>query len=383
MASTFPGGPEDGTPAFVRDLALAESRRFDTLVIVPRVPGAAGVERHGSMTVRRFRYFPRRWEDLAHGAITENLRARPSRYLQVLPMIVAEMVATRRAVRTGKPDVAHVHWIIPQGVVATIVAPRVPRVVTTLGGYLYALDSAPMRALKGWVLRRAAAVTVMNAQMRDAVIALGADPAGVHIEPMGVDLAAGGAAADTRVPDPGGVTRLLFVGRLVEKKGLAVLLSTLPALAGEVELTVVGDGPVRAGVEVAAGRLPVTFLGQLGRRDLMTAYRRADIVVVPSVKAGSGDQDGLPVALLEAMASGCAVIASRLPGIDEVVVDGESGLLVEPGDQAALADAIAELAGDPDRRRSMGIGAARAAERLSVERVGERYLALLERAAGR
>lgn len=114
----------------------------------------------------------------------------------------------------------------------------------------------------------------------------------------------------------------------------------------------------------------------------MAAYRRAGIVVTSSVKAGSGDQDGLPVALLEAMASGCAVAAPRFPGIDEAVVDGESGLPVDPGDEAALTAAISKLAGDPHLRRSMGKRAAEAAVRLSVDRVGERYTALLERTAG-
>ena len=374
-ASTFPGRADDGTPGFVRDLALALSEHLDTLVVVPRVPGSPGTEQVGSMMVRRFRFFPRRWEDLAHGAILENLRARPSRWLQVVPFAVAEAVALRRAVRIGRPDVVHAHWIVPQGAIATLVAPGVPRVVTTLGGDLYALNSAPMRAVKGWVLRRASAVTVMNREMRDAVVALGAAPERVHVVPMGVDLAAV-AIGGVRQPRQDGPVRLLFVGRLVEKKGLEVLLDALRALPERLELTVVGDGPLRARLEDDATGLPVHFRGQLGRPDLMASYRAADIVVVPSIKATSGDQDGLPVALLEAMASGCAVVASALPGIDEAV-DATCGVLVPPGDSEALAAALTALTRNPGRREELATAAAARASDLSVDRVAERYLELL------
>src|SRR5215468_753196 len=162
VASTFPASAEDGTPAFVRDLAAYEAREFDTVVLVPRVPGAGRAAPAGELTVRRFRYFPRRWEDLAHGAIIENLRSRRSRWLQVLPFFVAEMWALRRAVREHRPDVLHVHWMIPQGVAALVAARRVPWVVTTLGGDVYALRDPVSRRLKGAVLRRARAVTTMN-----------------------------------------------------------------------------------------------------------------------------------------------------------------------------------------------------------------------------
>ena len=88
LASTFPTSPDDGTPAFVRDLAAREGEEFDVMVVVPRVPGGSAREVDGMMVVERFRYFPSRWEDLADGAIIENLRARPSRWLQVLPFMI-------------------------------------------------------------------------------------------------------------------------------------------------------------------------------------------------------------------------------------------------------------------------------------------------------
>jgi glycosyltransferase involved in cell wall biosynthesis len=326
------------------------------------------------MVVIRFRYFPRRWEDLAHGAIIENLRSARSRYIQVVPFLLAEAWAVRRAVRSFRPDIVHVHWLVPQGVVTSACAPRVPSVVTTLGGDLYALDGPPWRVLKRWVVSRAAAVTVMNEQMRAAVRDLGAAPQDVHVLPMGVDAS---AFAGPRRGRQRGLLRLLFVGRLVEKKGLAVLLDALAQCSVDARLTVVGDGPLRSSLEDRASELPVTFVGQQGRSRLAELYLEHDVVVTPSVRAASGDQDGLPVALLEAMASGCAIVASDLPGINEAVVDGTSGLLVPAGDAVLLRSALERLSHDQTLLDALGSGARSRAAAFSVERRGEEYAALL------
>jgi colanic acid/amylovoran biosynthesis glycosyltransferase len=153
----------DGTPAFVADLARVESTGFDTVVVAPLVPGGRSRETTpDGVEVRRYRFFPHRWEDLADGAILENLRARPSRWLQVPSFFLAGALAARRAIRDTAPDVVHVHWIIPQGLMALLAARKLPWLVTTLGGDLYALTSGPARFLKRQVLRRASAVTVMN-----------------------------------------------------------------------------------------------------------------------------------------------------------------------------------------------------------------------------
>ena len=381
LASTYPGAADDGTPAFVRDLAEAESVEFDTVVLVPRVPGAPARERRGPVTVRRFRYFPRRWEDLADGAILENLRRRRSRWLQVPAFVLAEAWALRRAVREHRPDVLHVHWIVPQGVAALLAARRVPWLVTTLGGDVYALSDPVSGRLKRAVLRRAGAVTAMNADMTARLVAQGAPAGATHVLPMGADVVAVRAAGVGVAREPG---RILFAGRLVEKKGLAVLLAALRRLdTPGWTLEVVGDGPLRAALEAAAAGLPVTFRGALSRVELAAAYARSEVVVVPSVAAASGDQDGLPVALLEAMAAGCAVVASDLAGIDAAVVDGESGLLVPPGDADRLARTLAGLLDDPERRAKLGAAADSRAEEFSVEAAGARYCRLLRSVAGR
>ncbi len=381
LASTYPARTGDGTPSFVRDLAASLSEQFSPHVIVPAVPGGAPSEAADGISVTRYRFFPRRWEDLASGAILENVRSKRSRMLQVPFFMAAQWFAVRRAVRRDHPAVIHAHWIIPQGVVARWAAPRVPLVVTTLGGDLYALGDPLSRAVKRSVLHHARAVTVMNADMRERAIALGANPDTTHVMPMGAqvaqfaDAASGRASRDAAADAP---VRLLAVGRLVEKKGFHVLLQALaeidPALW---RLTIVGDGPQRAALEASAAGLPVDFVGQLSREALTRADAATDVAVFPSVRASSGDQDGLPVALLEAMASGCAVVVSDLPGLDEAVQPKVSGLIVPSGDVVALRDALTSIIGDPALRASLGAGAAERAQQFDVAAVADGYARVL------
>ncbi len=375
LASTFPARPGDGTPGFVRDLAQVEAIAFDTVVLVPRVPGAARREVVDGLRIERFGYFPRRWEDLADGAIVENVRGKRSRLLQVPFFLVFEVLAVRKWVRSHRPDVLHVHWVIPQGIVALLAARGVPRLVTTLGGDVYALTDPVSLRLKRAVLSRAGAVTTMNLDMRDRLLALGAPPDRTLVLPMGADVQGvrAGGVGIRRVPG-----RLLFVGRLVEKKGLAVLLEAVRSLPDGWSLDVAGGGPLLESLQAQAAGLPVTFLGQTTKDDLARAYAACEVLVVPSVPAASGDQDGLPVALLEAMAAGCAVVASRIAGIDEAVVDGESGVLVTPGSEAELTAALNRMLADPGLRQQLGRGAAARAESYSMSALGQRYVTLLQ-----
>jgi len=381
LASTYPARTGDGTPQFVRDLATVEALSYKTTVLVPSVAGGARLEADGAFEVRRFRYFPRRWEDLADGAILENLRSRRSRWAQVIPLFLAEVLAIRREVRAAKPDVIHVHWLVPQGVVAMIAAPHVPKLVTVHGGDVYGLRDRLSRRLFRAVLKNADAVTTMNSEMLDRLVELGADPATTVVLSMGADVAAIrplAAAAERR----GG--RILFVGRLVEKKGVSVLLEALRLLDGsDYDLRVVGDGPLRSELTSQSAGLSVSFAGLLGREALAAEFGAASIAVFPSVPAASGDQDGLPVALLEAMSTGCAVVASDLPGLRDAVEDGQSGVLTTPGSAEELAIALSRLLGDPALCDRLGRAAATRAENFSVDAIGGRYVALLDEVRAR
>ena len=159
-----------------------------------------------------------------------------------------------------------------------------------------------------------------------------------------------------RIGAPDGEARradlVLAVARLVEKKGLDDLIAACGLLAAQgraARLELVGDGPLRAELEAAANRagVDVVFHGALPQEQVLPMYRRASVVCLPCVVTESGDRDGLPTSLLEAMALGAPVVSTPVGGIAELVLDGETGLLVPERDPDALAAAIGRLLEDP------------------------------------
>jgi glycosyltransferase involved in cell wall biosynthesis len=179
--------------------------------------------------------------------------------------------------------------------------------------------------------------------------------------------------------------RLLSVGRLVEKKGFSVLLFAVARLEMPFSLRIVGEGPEAARLQDAIERLGlagrVTLCGGLTHRELPHEYAAADIVVVPSVRDRTGDRDGLPNVVLEAMASGRPVVATRMAAIPTAAAHRETGWLVNPDDPAALADAIGMLGADPALRDRLGRAARARVERdFAMSRCTERLRHVLEEA---
>ena len=178
-----------------------------------------------------------------------------------------------------------------------------------------------------------------------------------------------------------GPVRLLFVGRVVRQKGLDVLLDALALLPQTAcfELTIAGDGPLRAEMVDRAARLglagQVRFAGWVGREDMPDLLGHADAFVFPS------RDEGMPNAVLEAMAAGLPVAATRIAGNEELVVDGETGFLVPSEAPAALAAVLTRLIGDRTLCRRLGAaGREKAVREYSWRTVAERYSALCREA---
>jgi glycosyltransferase involved in cell wall biosynthesis len=231
--------------------------------------------------------------------------------------------------------------------------------------------------------RRADACTAnSNAMQRELARLTGVD---ATVIPMGVDPSVF-HPADRRGDEPpaAGAPLILFVGRLVEKKGVRHLIEAMPvvrSVVGGARLQIVGDGPERPRLEALVATLDlaacVDFLGAVPNSDLPAYYRRADLFVAPSVMSRDGDTEGLGVVLLEAASSGLPLIGSRIGGIPDIVENEKTGLLVEPGDADGIASAVTRLLSDGGLRHALASNARRAVlERFAWPGVVDRFDAL-------
>jgi glycosyltransferase involved in cell wall biosynthesis len=189
--------------------------------------------------------------------------------------------------------------------------------------------------------RRIGALAGADAAAKVVVVRCGVDPAMF-------------AAQDRQLPADG-PARILAVASLQEYKGLDRLITACSLLRDRdvaFVCEVVGEGPLRASLERLIARLglreQVRLLGPRDQHDVQARMARASVYVQPSVIARDGQMEGIPVALMEAMASGVPVVASALSGIPELVRHGETGLLVPPGQPTALCDAILACVSSPD-----------------------------------
>ncbi len=287
--------------------------------------------------------------------------------------------------RRLQPDIVHVHEpLVPVVGPAAVLGAGAPVVVT-----LHAWSDSDRayrcaRAAGRRLLARASAVLAVSpAAARYHAEALGIAEAGLDVVPNGVDVARF-ADARRRVADARDAQQppsVVFVGRLEPRKGVLVLarayrrmLRTHP----DARLTVIGDGPQRGALATlldGVGPGQVELAGRLEGDRLATALAGADVAVAPAL---GGESFG--IVLLEAMAAGTAVVASDIPGYRGVVTEGSDAVLVPPGDDAALATALADLLADPPRRaRLVAAGTATAARHdwpVVARALRERYAAV-------
>lgn len=383
VTSTFPGKAGDGTPQFVLDLTSRIADLERVVVVTPRVPGAARFEVIEGIEVRRFAYFVRPIEGVAHGATLPNVRAQPWRVIELPFLFVAMLVATIRAARSVGPDVIHAHWLLPSGAIAAAVPSRwrAPIVVTAHGVDLHSLKVAPVEMVRRWALRRAAHVLAVSGDLRQRVQDL-APSVSVEVLPMGTDLAEVAAAVGPRAPEP---DKILFVGRLADKKGVDVAIKAMRSLP-RARLVVAGDGPEGPSLERLANDIGVAdrveFVGRVSRAQVFEQLGTCAVLVMPSVVGRDGDMEGTPVVLAEALAAGVPVVASRLGGIAEVLAAG-GGWLVEPGDADALAGALGAALGDPDELSQRGrFGRDHVAPSLDMANIAQRYRQIYSEVSG-
>jgi len=381
LTSSYPRDREDSAGIFLRHMAEGLARRGVAVHVLAPAAEQAGSSVEGGVVVHRFRYLPSPLRNLAYGSgILSNLKRLPWLWAEVPFFILMMTVSLFRLLRKERPHLVHAHWLIPQGLIAVLAKLfyKVPVVSTAHGSDVFALRGRAFDRLRQYVLRQSDAWTANSLATAEAVGERTLLPT-PNILPMGVDIRPfqGGRATNLRATLPENEFLLLFVGRLVEQKGVEHLLQAMAllpeGLRARTNLWVVGDGQDRGRLEQQAQALAidgkVRFWGHVSNDRLPDFYATADLFVAPS-----GGAEGQGLVLSEASASRLCVLATRAGATQEIVRDGITGVLVQPHQPQELADAIATLLSDKPLRDKLAENAlARVKQLYDVENTAREF----------
>lgn len=371
--STFPRWANDTEPRFILDYAKAMTKYYDVTVLVPGAVGAKEEEELEGVHVIRYHYFPiHKFETLCYpGAIVPRIKQKKVRILLV-PFLLLSLHHQLKK-RSKEFDVVHAHWLIPQGIMQMSVKDT-PYIVTGHGGDVTSLNKGILKSMKLKCLERAKAITVVSDALQDYVKQLYPNQK-TSIIPMGCDVSR--FSSEHRKENffgQGDRKVVLFVGRLAEKKGVTYLIDAMKKVDNAV-LVIVGKGDLEPGLRQQAKALgdKVVFAGPKTHDELPEIYASADVFVAPSVTAADGDKEGFGLVILEAMASGVPVVASRSGGIVDIVKDEENGLLCDEKDVEKLSVNISRVLEDEALSAKLKTAAGHTVEQYSYDNISRRY----------
>jgi glycosyltransferase involved in cell wall biosynthesis len=365
VTTTYPLVQGDAVPSFVADLAgaLVRDQGVEVRVIAPHHPGAAKREVVNGVEVVRFQYsVDARRQCVAYGGgIPDNLKNYPRAKWQLPGFFGGLTAAVWR--QAGWADLIHAHWVEPAFL--AMMANRAKWARKPVVVSVHSLKPKASRVAR-WTLKRARRVLFNSQYTMGQAREKGYFPCEGQVVYQGYDDRVFGTQARlgesrTRLGIKPDATVALALGRLIEVKGIHVLAGAADAFLASrpnVHLVIAGDGPMRGEIEAivarAASKDRIHLTGALPRAEVARLMAEADLFVNPGVVDSGGRAEGLGITTIEAMASGLACVGSRVGGISETIEDGVTGLLVPPGDGAALAAAVGGLIDDVGRRRAMG-----------------------------
>ena len=355
IGSVYPRFHEDAEVPWLRtSIAHLKKAGLDIQVLAPAYKGLKSHEIDG-VKVNRFRYAPASWEFLTHeeGAPSK-MANKPWLQLLAIPYIISGFFKCIKICRKFKPDVIHAHWPFPHAYIALGAAKlfKIPLVLNFHGAELLLIRKKKwVKPLLKFAISQAQAVFANSSFTAGKIKAL----RNVEIEwsPYGTTLEKGMDSTEPHAVN--GKFKILFVGRHIERKGICYLIEAAKYLPrDQFEIRIVGVGDLTEELKKLASEsatpdsAEIIFTGKLSPEALANEYKSANVFTLPAIVDSKGDTEGLGVVLIEAMELGLPIVASNVGGIPDVVIDGETGILVPEKDPEALASAYKRLASNSE-----------------------------------
>ncbi|MCC9077574.1 glycosyltransferase [Litorilinea aerophila] len=375
ITSSYPVDANDGSARFIHSMAQALVDRGHHVDVV--LPYQARLKKWPDK-VRLFPFhyiWPASLAIMGYAQATHSDKKLRRLAYALAPGFAMQQIRTLLQLhRKFRYDVLHGHWVIPNGVTAAWVSKHIkrPLLISLHGSDIFFATKHPLlKRAAQYAFARASAVTACSPSLYNGALALGAQVERMHLLPYGVDAerfhvvtAEERAIVRQQLGIASSQIVVSFIGRLVEKKGGEYLIKALPLVRSclpDILCLIGGTGPEYSRlcglVERYGLRDSVRFLGNLEWNQVATLLKATDIFVAPSIHDTEGNVDGLPNTILEAMASGCSIVATNLPGISLAISDGIHGRLVAERNHEALARAIIQLGHDGGLRATLGANA--------------------------
>ncbi|HYT76237.1 MAG TPA: glycosyltransferase [Vicinamibacterales bacterium] len=370
VTTSYPRFPGDAIGTFMEPIAKGiAARGHEVHLVAPWHPRLTRGKTEDGVFLHFFRYAPVPSLNVfgyAEG-LRGDVRLRGAAWMAAPFAIAAGWFEAMRVAQKRRATMMHAHWVVPGGVIAAAARPSLPLVVSLHGSDVFVAEHTPAAGVAARrVFRRAGFVTACSQDLADRAVRLGASSGRIAVVPYGVDVArfrpepGVRAAMRATIGLPAGATVIAAAGRLVSKKGFEYLIDAIPMVAAPdaPHLVLAGSGdldaPLRARASASGAVDRIHFVGNLSQDAVGRWFAAADVAVVPSVRDDSGNVDGLPNTLLEALAAGAAVVTTGAGGISRAVEPGRTATIVPERDATALAAAIGTLLRDSARRTAMG-----------------------------
>lgn len=403
ITSSYPRTPGDRAGTFVK--ALADELCLlghEVHVVAPRDGKPRDPLPGSDVQVHEFAYAPSsRLQVLGYGkSLRGDRQLRGASYLMIGPYVASALSLVVRLSRQRRLDVVHGHWVLPGGLIAGLAGRLLdlPYLVSLHGSDIFLSERNPaFRMAARWTFAGASGTTACSQDLATRAAKLGAPRDSLQVIPYGVHahLFSGqedrAQEARRRLGLPLAAPIVATVGRLVDKKGFDYLIRAFPTVLAELpsaRLVIAGDGDnldqLVALTRVLGLAGEVLFPGRVDWREMPDYMALADVFALPSIRDDSGNVDGLPNVLLEAMAAGRAIVASDVGGVSSAIRHGESGILVPEKSSEGLARAIVRLLRDGQLRARLSAGARRTAtEEFSWSEVANQFSRLFGGIASR
>lgn len=362
IGSVYPRFHEDAEVPWLRtSIAHLKKAGLDIQVLAPAYKGLKSHEIDG-VKVNRFRYAPAKWEFLTHeeGAPSK-MANKPWLQLLAIPYIISGFFKCIKICRKFKPDIIHAHWPFPHAYIALGAAKlfKIPLVLNFHWAELLLIRKKKwVKPLLKFAISQAQAVFANSSFTASKIKAL--RNVDVEWSPYGTTLETGTGNAEPHAIN--GKFKILFVGRHIERKGICYLIEAAKYLPrDQFEIRIVGVGDLteqlkELAAHVSGNSAEIIFTGKLSPEALANEYKSANVFTLPAIVDSKGDTEGLGVVLIEAMELGLPIVASNVGGIPDVVIDGETGILVPEKDPEALASAYKRLAAEPELVKHLLVG---------------------------